>query len=115
MGRASGDYYEIHYDKDFAQSKGMPKVITHGALIASFLAQMLTDWIGGRGYVKKLSCSYRGVHFPGEDIICKGRVTNKDIQGDEHCVECEIWAVNPKEEKITRGTATVTLPSKEKE
>ena len=29
---ASGDYYQIHYDKDFAQGTGLEDVIIHGAL-----------------------------------------------------------------------------------
>ena len=33
---ASGDYYQIHYDKDFAQANGLPGVIAHGWLALSF-------------------------------------------------------------------------------
>lgn len=33
---ASGDYYEVHYDKDFAQDKGLQGVIVHGRLKAAF-------------------------------------------------------------------------------
>ena len=29
---ASGDYYQIHYDKDFAQGTGLEDIILHGAL-----------------------------------------------------------------------------------
>lgn len=46
---ASGDYYEVHYDKDFAQSKGLPGVIIQGRLKAAFLGQLMTDWIGEQG------------------------------------------------------------------
>ena len=46
---ASGDYYQIHYDKDFAQANGLPGVIIHGWLTLSFLGQLVTDWIGERG------------------------------------------------------------------
>lgn len=106
---ASGDYYEIHYDKDFAQGKGMPKVIIHGALVASFLAQMLADWVEGSGYVKKLSTSYKSVHLVEEDVICQGRVTNKYMQGGEYCIECQVWAGNLEEEKKTLGTAIITM------
>ena len=45
----SGDFYEIHYDKDFAKSTGLSGVILHGALKSAFLGQMLTDWIGPTG------------------------------------------------------------------
>ena len=40
---ASGDFYEIHYDQDFARSTGLPGVILHGLLKAGFLAQLVTS------------------------------------------------------------------------
>ena len=57
---ASGDYYPIHYDKDFAQANGLPGVIVHGWLTLSFLGQMITDWMGESGTLVKLGGSYRG-------------------------------------------------------
>ena len=109
---ASGDFYQIHYDKDFAQTSGLPGVIVHGMLGMAFLGQLVTDWMGDEGILKKLSCNYRGMLFPGEDAICKGKVTNKYVNGSEHCVECEIWVENPRGEQATPGTAVVVLPSK---
>jgi len=111
---ASGDFYEVHYDKDFAQSMGLPGVIVHGWLTFSFLAQMITDWIGVEGTLKKIGVSYRGMHLPGQDVICKGRVTKKYTQDGENCVECEIWAENPEGQNTTPGTCLVSLPSKGK-
>lgn len=107
---ASGDYYEIHYDKDFAQSRGLPGVIVHGQLAGSFLGQLITDWIGGQGSLKKLTCNYRGMNFPGETLTCKGKVSKKYIEDGEHWVECNIWAENPEGEKTVLGMAIVTLP-----
>lgn len=111
---ASGDYYEIHYDKDFAQSTGLPGVIVHGWLTFSFVGQLVSDWMGVKGTLKKLGCSYRGMNFPGENITCKGVVTKKYTQDGEHYVECEIWAENPQGEKTAPGTAIVVLPSRAK-
>ena len=45
---ASGDYYQIHYDKDFALANGLPGVILHGALKNAFLGQLMTDFAGDR-------------------------------------------------------------------
>ena len=109
---ATDDYFEIHYDKDFAQSQGMPGVIVHGRLKASFLGQLITDWIGDQGVILKLTNSYRGMDIPGEDIICKGQVTSKYVQEGQHCIECATWTENPKGEKTTLGTAVVILPSR---
>jgi acyl dehydratase len=109
---ASGDFFELHYDKDFAASMGFPKVLVHGRLEAAFLSQMLTDWIGDQGEVKKISVQYRGNAFPGDKLLCKGKVTRKYVEGSQHLVECEIWAENPEGKRLTPGTAVVLLPSK---
>ena len=109
---ASGDYYAIHYDKDFAQSKGLPGVIVHGQLVAGFLGQLVTDWIGERGTLRKLSCSYKGMNFPGEAITCRGKVSRKHVEDGEHCVECSLWAENAKGERTVTGKAVVVIPSR---
>jgi acyl dehydratase len=109
---ASGDYNPIHYDKDFAQSRGLSGVIVPGQLTGAFLGQMMTDWIGGEGALRKLSCSYKGMSYPGEAITCKGKITRKYVQDGEHFVECSLWAENPKGEKTASGKAMVILPSR---
>ena len=109
---ASGDFFELHYDKEFAKSMGFPNVLVHGRLEAAFLTQLLTDWIGDKGEVKKMSVQYRGNAFPGEKLLCKGKVTKKYVQDGQNLVELEIWVENPEGKKITPGTAVVALPSK---
>ncbi len=109
---ASGDYFELHYDKDFAQSMGFPGPIVHGRLEAAFLTQMLTDWIGEKGELRKMSVQYRGNAFPGQKLSLGGKVTKKYTEGGENLVECEIWVQNPEGKQITPGTAVVSLPSK---
>lgn len=109
---ASGDYNPIHYDKDFAQSRGLPGVIVHGQLVCSFLGQLLTDWIGEPGSLRKLTCSYKGMNFPGETITSKGKVIRKYVKDGEHWVECQVWAENPRGEKTASGMAIVTVSSR---
>jgi acyl dehydratase len=111
---ASGDYYQIHYDKDFALANGLPGVIVHGWLTLSFLGKMLTDWLGGEGTLVKLNASYRGINRVDEDIICNGKVTKKYIEENNHLARVEIWAENPQGEKTVTGSAVVMLPSREK-
>ena len=107
---ASGDFYEIHYDKDFAQANALPGPIVHGALKHAFLAQLMTGWAGEDGTLKRVSCQYRGMDVPGDTLVCKGTVTRKYVQDGEHLVDCDIWLQNGEGERTTRGTATVRLP-----
>jgi acyl dehydratase len=109
---ASGDFYQIHYDKDFALANGLPGVILHGALKNGFLGQLMTDFAGELGSLRKLAVQYRGMDQPGAKIVCRGKVTKKYVADGEHLVECEIWLENAKGEKTTPGTATVALPAR---
>ena len=109
---ASGDYYQIHYDKDFALANGLPGIIVHGWLALAFLGQMLTDWLGEKGKLEKLNGSYRGMNLVHEEIFCYGKVTKKYVENNKHCARVEIWAENPRGEKTVTGSAVVTLPSR---
>ena len=109
---ASGDYYQIHYDKDFALASGLPGVIVHGWLTLSFLGQVLTDWLGEKGTLVKLNGSYRGMNLVHEDIICGGKVTRKYEEDGRQLARVEIWAENPRGEKTVTGQAVVALPSR---
>ena len=109
----SGDFYQIHYDKDFALALGtLPGIIVHGALKHAFLGQMLHDWAGDKGWIKKYGCQYRGMDVPNENIICRGVVTNKTQEGGLNLVELDIWTEKDSGDKTSPGKATVVLPSR---
>ena len=111
---ASGDFYQIHYDKDFALATGLPGVIVHGWLGLAFLGQLVTDWLGEQGKLIKLNGSYRGMNLVHEDVICNGKVTKVYSEDGQHYARLEIWAENPQGDKTVTGSAIVTLPSRGK-
>ncbi|MCX6005298.1 MAG: hypothetical protein NT082_06465, partial [Chloroflexi bacterium] len=98
-------------------------VIAHGTLKRQWLIQMLTDWIGDEGWLKRIQTQFRIMDYPrrmktltapedGDTLKCRGKVTAKSENGGERLVECEIWLENGKGEITTSGTATVILPVK---
>jgi len=105
----SGDYYEIHYDTEFARKNKLDDVVVHGRLKASFLGQLLTDWIGPDGTVKKMGCRYKGTDPVNEDMLIRGKVTGKRDKG---LVDLDVWTERPDGTVTTQGTATVELPSR---
>ena len=109
---ATNDYYRIHYDREFALASGLQDVIVHGPLKNSFLGQLVTDWMGEHGTLKKLSVQYRGMDVPGASVYAKGAVTRKYVENGESIVECKIWVENDKGEVTTPGNAVVALPSR---
>jgi len=120
---ASGDFNPLHYDNAFADSQGVGSPIVHGALKRQWLIQLMTDWMGEEGTLKKFSCRYRAMDYPrnmksltepeeGETWYCKGKVTKKYVEDSQHYVDCNIWLENGKGEVTTPGSATVVLPSR---
>jgi acyl dehydratase len=107
---ASGDYNPIHYDKDFAIIRGLPGVVVHGQLSAAFICQMLSDWYGPKGSLKKLNVSYKGLNFPGDTLTCRVVVKEKSTAGD-NLVTLDVWVENQRGEKTVAGTAVVSLTS----
>jgi acyl dehydratase len=108
----SGDYTEIHYDKDYALRSGLPGIIVHGQLSAAFLTQVMTDWIGGKGTFKKISVRFLKMLLVNEAIFCKGKLAKKYVETGEHLVECELWVENNKGEKCVTATALAALPTR---
>lgn len=109
----TGVFHRIHYDAPFAREHDhLPGVLVHGPLHGAFLCKMLTDWMGDKGFVRKIGWSNRGIAVADEQITCKGVVSKKYVHDGEHLVECEIWDENQRAEKLTFGTAVVRLPSR---
>ena len=102
---SSGDFYEIHYDQDFARGVGLPGVILHGLLKAAYLGQLLTDWLGDEGQLKAFEVSYRGTDVPGKPYRCRGKITKVDGAN----AELEVWGEDEGGNRTTLGTASVEL------
>jgi acyl dehydratase len=107
---ASGDYYQIHYDRDFAAASGLPGVIVHGWLGLTFLATMVTDWMGGQGRLVELDGGYKGMNRVHEELFCYASVSRKYEESGEGRVRLELRVENPAGEVTVTGGATVSLP-----
>jgi acyl dehydratase len=106
---ASGDFYEIHYDKDVAAAAGHPGVVVHGALKSAWLIQMALQWAGPGAEVRALKVRYRAVDLAHQPIICRGRVSRTLAEGGRRLVECEVWTENPAGERTTDGSVTLSF------
>jgi hydroxyacyl-ACP dehydratase HTD2-like protein with hotdog domain len=116
---ANEEFVLIHMDRDYSQKVArLPDVIVMGNLKYAYLSNMMINWIGEEGTLKKLSAQYRGMDIPGPALsseptmICKGKVTNKYVQDGDHYVECEVWTETGEGQVTTPGSAIAILPAR---
>jgi hydroxyacyl-ACP dehydratase HTD2-like protein with hotdog domain len=100
-------YHRVHYDQDYARSVGLRHVVVHGTLQASYLVQMITDWLGENGTLKKLSFRHHLPAYPGDVLTCSGIIKDKRTEDGQRCLVLDLTIVNQDNEKTTSATATV--------
>ncbi|MFC1994370.1 MaoC family dehydratase N-terminal domain-containing protein [Chloroflexota bacterium] len=111
---ATSDYGLVHIDYTHAvEQLGLPSPVLYGQFSGASMAQLITDWIGDYGMLKRHSVEYRGNIRPGDTIIYQGEVTKKYRQGTEELVEVLTWAANQEGRKVAMGKSTVILKSGE--
>lgn len=101
--------HHIHYNKNAAISEGLPDIVVQRGLIGNFFARLITDWIGERAELRKLSWKVIRSTFPGKKIILRGLIKQKVNTEDIRYINCELTALNENEETIASGDATVVF------
>ena len=96
---ASGDMNPIHHDDEFAQSAGYPGAFSVGMLQAGILASYVTDWLGARN-VRTFGVQFREQVWPGDTLVCHGKVVERHDDGPEPTVDLELVL-----ERVGGGTA----------
>ena len=104
--------HRFHWDDSFARSVGLPGAVSYGAQSSAWIAHLLTNWMGDDGFLKKTNVVYSRPITIGDTVWVHGRVTSKDIHGSDHFVDFEVWIVSQRQEKVSRGSATIILPSR---
>ena len=105
---ASGDFNPVHVDELYAKSVGMPSVYAPGMLVMGMLGQLISDWARG-GQLRRYHVRFIKMVWPGDTVVCKGRVSDRHGEGGRYFVEVELWAENQRGELVMKGNSTIQL------
>jgi len=110
----NGDFYPGHYDTAWSMEKDFVKggVVAHGLQITTYLSQVLTDWYGPEGFLRRYSSQVRAQAYVGDSLTLQGKISDKYLEGDAHLVACELWGEKPDGTRVIQGQAVVRLPSR---
>jgi acyl dehydratase len=105
----SGDFNPLHFDPEFPQAVDIGDNIVHGRLKYAALGQLVSDWLGHAGFIRRLSASYRGMDRRGETFTCRGTVTSVRDEDGRRVVELELWTESADGRRTTEGAAEVVF------
>ncbi len=101
----------LHYDRDHVREhNGLKTFIASGAYRQALLMRMLTDWIGPRGWLKKISVRHTYSTFEGDTMRFAARITKKSADPADPWIDCELDGKNQEEQQILTGQCTLILP-----
>lgn len=105
---ATGDFNAVHVDEVAARAAGMPSVVAPNTIGMGFLGQLVGDWARG-AHVKRLSCRFSRMLWPGDTLVCKGRVADRHGQDGKYYLELDVWAENQTGGLVIRGNVTLKI------
>ncbi|MCX6023918.1 MAG: hypothetical protein NTZ05_19750 [Chloroflexi bacterium] len=71
---ANEEHVSFHMDHKAGEAMGAPGAFGMGNLRFAYLHNMLEDWIGADGAIKKVGVQYRDRNFEGETLTAWGKV-----------------------------------------
>ncbi|MFH1382236.1 MAG: MaoC family dehydratase N-terminal domain-containing protein [Chloroflexota bacterium] len=102
----------VHMEDSRAQTIGLPGAYDYGCERISWLFNLITNWMGDNGFLKKLRGDLRRFNVVGDTTWLMGEVARKYQEGDQYLVDIKCWAQNQRGEVTLPGSATVILPSR---
>jgi acyl dehydratase len=110
---ANGNYARIHWDLPFALLRqGLPNVVVNGTLKNQYLGQMLMEFAGEEGWLRRFYIEHRGMDLAGDVLTTFGSVTAMREMGGYGLVDCDIGLRNQRGVQTATGNATLVIPNR---
>jgi acyl dehydratase len=101
----------LHYDRDHVREhNGLRTFIASGAYRQALLVRTLTDWIGPRGWLRKISVRHTYSTYEGDLMRFGGQVVEKSTDPSDLWIMCDIEGVNQEARQILTGRCTLLVP-----
>jgi acyl dehydratase len=101
----------IHFDHPFATGRrGLPGVVAPGNMAGDYYAQLLGEYAGDGGLVRKMSFQFRSFMLADDVLTVGGKVVKKHVADGKGLVELELWIKNQHGVTCVPGKGVVALP-----
>ena len=103
-----------HAEQAMAREVGMPGGYDVGPQRISWMGQLMSNWTGDDGFLRRLNVAVRRPNIFGDVSWCRAKVVDKRLEEGAHLVDLEAWVENQLGEATAQGTAVVELPARGK-
>jgi acyl dehydratase len=106
FGDIANDHNPVHFDDEFARSRGFAGAIAHGSISASFLIEMLGSWLDDWPLDRdSIDISFVAPVLVNDHVTARGTIAS--VGAEE--MQCDIWCENAAQKKVIAGTARISL------
>ena len=105
----------VHMEETRAQEIGIPGAYDYGCQRISWLGNLITNWMGDDGFLKRLRAELRRFNVIGDTTWLKGKVTQKYNKEGEPLIDVECWAENQTGRDHHARTCHSSTPVKEQQ
>jgi acyl dehydratase len=102
-----------HMRDSVAKQVGAPGGYDYGPQRTTWMASLVTNWMGDAAFLKRLRIEARRFNIMGDCTWLKGKIVKKYIKNKHALIDLEVWGENQRGEVTTPGLATVILPTKD--
>jgi acyl dehydratase len=107
------NWQHLHFDRDHVrQHNGLKTFIASGAYRQALLMRLLTDWLGPRGWLGKISVRHTYSTFEGDLMRFGARIVEKSADPSDPWLICELVGTNQEEKQILTGRCTLIMPAR---
>jgi acyl dehydratase len=107
------NWSQLHFDRDHVRiHNGMRTFIASGAYREALLFRMLTDWVGPKGQLNKISLRHTYSTFEGDSIFYSGTITEVSQNSRDPWIRCEVEGKNQDGRQILTGSCVLIVPAK---
>ena len=102
----------IHTDAEKAESMGLTRPVASGQMGFCFLHEMLAREFGAdfrQG--GELGVTFLKPVYGGDTVTAHAQVTAREGNQERVTLDLEVWVENEQGDKVSAGTARVTIPS----
>lgn len=105
------NWQHLHFDRDnVREHNGLKTFIASGAYRQALLIRMLTDWIGPRGWLRKISMRHTYSTFEDDMMRFSAQITEKSGDPSDGWITCDLGGTNQEDKQILTARCTLILP-----